>query len=55
MSLSFLQSLARKYRNLHKGDTGLCTMLTTIVDHDNPVAVVRISYFKLVGVEYVTE
>jgi len=50
-----VKRLARKYRNLHKGDTGLCTMLTTIVDHDNPVAVVRISYFKLVGVEYVTE
>lgn len=48
-----VKRLARKYRNLNKGDIGLCTMLTTIIDHDNPVAVVRISYFKLTGVEYV--
>lgn len=50
-----VRRLARKYCNLHKGDTGLCAMLTTITEHDNPIAVVRVSYFKLTGFEYVIQ
>lgn len=49
-----VKRLARKYRNLHKHDTLIVQMLDRIIDHDNPIAVVRLSYCKLTDTDYVT-